>query len=134
VIVFVLIVSGWTPFLDNTIHQRWFTWPNIAYLAPVPIVTALAALGLIRAVIRRDEAQPFLLSLALFLLSYLGLGISLYPKVVPHEVTIWEAASHPDSLVFMLVGVAILLPVILAYTAYTYWVFRGKVSEEEGYH
>jgi len=134
VIVFVLLVSGWTPFLDNTIHQRWFTWPNIAYLAPVPIVTALAALGLIRAVNRRDEVQPFLLSLALFLLSYLGLGISLYPKVVPHEVTIWEAASHPDSLVFMLVGVAILLPVILAYTAYTYWVFRGKVSEEEGYH
>jgi ABC-type Fe3+-citrate transport system substrate-binding protein len=134
VAVFVLLVSLWTPFLDNTIHERWFSWPNIAYLSPVPLVTALTLFALWRAVNRRREIQPFLLSIALFLLCYLGLGISLFPLVVPHSVTIWAAASATPSLLFMLVGVAILLPIILAYTAYTYWVFRGKVREGEGYH
>ena len=134
VTVFVGAVSLWTPFLDNTIHLRWFTWPNIAYLAPVPVITALA-IGRLYVVVRRGyEVQPFLLAIALFLLSYLGLGISLYPHVVPHSVSVWEAASHPSSLLFMLVGITVLLPIILAYTAYTYWVFRGKVRPGEGYH
>ncbi|RDD63051.1 cytochrome d ubiquinol oxidase subunit II [Ferruginivarius sediminum] len=134
VLLFVLAVSAWTPFLENTIHQRWFSWPNIALLSPVPIVTALVLFQLWRAVNLRREIQPFVLSIALFLLCYLGLGISLYPTVVPHTVTVWEAASETSSLIFMLVGVAILLPIILAYTAYTYWVFRGKVQPGEGYH
>jgi cytochrome d ubiquinol oxidase subunit II len=128
------VVSLWTPFLDNTINELWFAWPNIAYLAAVPVATALVIGQLLRAIWQRREAQPFLLSIGLFLLSYLGLGISLYPNVVPHETTIWEAASHPDSLMFMLVGILILLPVILGYTGYTYWVFRGKVRPGEGYH
>lgn len=134
VVLFVLLVSAWTPFLDNAIHARWFTWPNLAYLAPVPVVTALTVAQLWRAVAARRELQPFVLAIALFLLCYLGLGISLYPMAVPHTVTIWEAASAPSSLLFMLVGVAILLPLILAYTAYCYWVFRGKVRPGEGYH
>jgi cytochrome d ubiquinol oxidase subunit II len=134
VTVFVGAVSLWTPFLDNTIHLRWFTWPNIAYLAPVPMVTALVVVGVWRAVRRGHEVQPFVMSIVLFLLSYLGLAISLYPHVVPHRVSVWAAASHPDSLAFMLVGIVVLLPVILAYTAYTYWVFRGKVRPDEGYH
>lgn len=134
VTVFLAAVSLWTPFLDNAIHLRWFTWPNIAFLSPVPIVTALVLLRIWQTVQRRYEFQPFLLSIGLFCLSYLGLGISVYPHVVPPEVTIWSAANHNASLLFMLVGILILLPVILVYTAYTYWVFRGKVRPGEGYH
>lgn len=134
VTVFLAAVSLWTPFLENTINERWFSWPNIGYLSVVPILTALVILRIRRTVQRRYEIQPFVLSIGLFLLSYLGLGISVYPNVVPPDVTIWEAASHTSSLQFMLVGVLILLPIILAYTAYTYWVFRGKVRPGEGYH
>jgi cytochrome d ubiquinol oxidase subunit II len=71
--------------------------------------------------------------LGLFGLSYLGLGISLYPFVVPRTVTIWQAASPDSTLGFLLVGAAILLPIIIAYTAYAYWIFRGKVGKT-GYH
>jgi cytochrome d ubiquinol oxidase subunit II len=100
----------------------------------VPLLAALFVVQIWRGVQKRYEVQPFVLSIGLFLLSYLGLGISLYPNVVPPSITIWEAASHPSSLMFMLVGILILLPIILAYTGYTYWVFRGKVRVGEGYH
>src|SRR3546814_19089896 len=83
---------------------------------------------------RRRDVQPFLLALALFLLSYRGLGISLFPNVVPPAISIWEAASPDSSLIFLLVGTLILLPIILGYTAHAYWVFRGKVRAGEGYH
>ena len=131
---FLLLVSLWTPLLDTAIQARWFAWPNLAYLAPVPLATLALLAALWRALHRRRENQPFPLAIGLFLLGYLGLGISLYPHVVPPSISVWAAASDPKSLGFMLVGVAILLPVILAYTAYTYWVFRGKVRPGEGYH
>ncbi|WP_373488695.1 cytochrome d ubiquinol oxidase subunit II, partial [Blastomonas sp.] len=82
--------------------------------------------------LRRDYA-PFLLTLALFLLGMIGLGISMFPYVVPDEVTIWDAATHPSSQMFMLVGTLVIVPLIIGYTAWAYWVFRGKVSDE-GYH
>jgi cytochrome d ubiquinol oxidase subunit II len=134
VLGFVGAVSIWTPLADPSIAARWFSWPNIAYLSPVPVVTALTAYGLYRAVGRERERLPFLLTMALFLLSFLGLGISLWPHAVPPSITIWNAAAAPESQLFLLIGVAIMLPVVLAYTAFSYYVFRGKVRPGEGYH
>ncbi len=134
VIVFIALVSVWTPFFDAEIARRWFSWPNIAYLSPVPVLTALAAIGLWRAMERGAEVVPFLLAMALFLLSYGGLAISLWPNVIPPDISIWQAASPPETQVFLLVGVAFLVPAILGYTAYSYWVFRGKVAHDAGYH
>ena len=134
VLGFVGLVSIWTPLAEPAIAERWFSWPNIAYLAPVPVVTALVAYGLWRAVERGSERLPFLLTMSLFLLSFLGLGISLWPHVVPPAITIWDAAAPPKSQGFLLVGVGIMLPVVLAYTAFSYYVFRGKVRPGEGYH
>jgi cytochrome d ubiquinol oxidase subunit II len=127
-------VSLWTPFLAPDIAARWFALPNLIVLAPVPLMVALLALLLWRALRRRIDSQPFPLALGLFLLSYVGLGVSNYPYVVPRSVTIWDAAAPDASLAFLLVGAAILLPLILGYTAHAYWVFRGKVRSGEGYH
>jgi cytochrome bd ubiquinol oxidase subunit II len=127
-------VSLATPFLSIQYTARWFTWPNIILTAPVPIAVAGVAALLLRSLIRRNDSQPFLLSLALFGLSYAGLGISMYPYIVPQSITIWQAASPANSQLFMLVGVAGLIPLILGYTAWAYWVFRGKVRAGMGYH
>ena len=134
VLAFIGIVSVWTPLLNPEIAERWFTWPNIAWLSPVPVVTALVAFALWRALERRREVLPFVLSLALFLLSFLGLGISLWPNVIPPDISIWEASAPPETQLFILIGTAILLPIILGYTGFTYFVFRGKVRPGAGYH
>jgi len=130
----IAVISLWTVFLDPVFMARWFAYPAILYVLPVPLFTALAAWSLFTGLARRCDAQPFLSALALFVLSFIGLGISLYPYIVPHSVTIWSAAAPDTSLLFMLVGAVILLPLILAYSAYSYWVFRGKIREGEGYH
>jgi len=134
VLAFILLVSLWTPLTDAAIAERWFSWPNIALLSPVPLLTALLAFGLWQSIEQRREVMPFVCTMGLFLLSYSGLAISLWPFVIPRTVTIWEAASAPGSQAFLLVGVALMLPATLAYTAYSYWVFRGKVRREVGYH
>lgn len=134
VVIAVAAVSLWTPFLNDRIFDRWYTAPNIFYLSPVPILVAAFTVLLFRAIAKRRDIQPFLLTLGLFVLSYLGLGISLFPYLVPFHYTIWDVASPPESQGFLLVGTVILLPMILLYTAYAYWVFRGKIREDEGYH
>ena len=132
-LISIAVVSGATPYLSNAYYERWFEWPNVLFTAQVPVLVAAAAIALYFALKRKREVWPFLLSLLLFTLTFIGLGISLYPYVVPDQVTIWEAAAPEKSQVFMLVGAGVLVPIILAYTAYVYWVFRGKVGHE-GYH
>jgi cytochrome d ubiquinol oxidase subunit II len=127
-------VSIATPFLNVQYAQRWFAWPNLILTAPVPIAVAVVTVMLLRSLAARQDYRPFFLSLALFALSYAGLGISMYPYIVPQSITIWQAASPERSQLFMLVGVAALVPLILAYTTWAYWVFRGKVLPESGYH
>jgi len=127
-------VSIATPFLHIQYAQRWFTWPNVVLTAPVPIAVAAVAVLLLRALANKQDSQPFYLTLGLFALSYAGLGISMYPYIVPQSITIWQAASPENSQLFMLVGVAVLIPLILGYTAWAYWVFRGKVRAGSGYH
>jgi cytochrome d ubiquinol oxidase subunit II len=128
------VVSLATPFLHIQYTQRWFTWPNIVLTAPVPIAVAVATVLILRALANKYDYQPFFLTLLLFLLSYAGLGISMYPYIVPQSITIWEAAAPQNSQIFMLVGVSILIPLILIYTGWAYWVFRGKVRPGAGYH
>ena len=134
VLVFMAAVSLYTPLTVPRIAQRWFTMPNLLYLAPVPIVTALVAFADWRWIEARHDVAPFLASIALFLLGYLGLVISTVPYIVPPTLTIRDAAAAPSSQLFMLIGTLILLPMILGYTALTYWLFRGKVREGAAYH
>jgi cytochrome d ubiquinol oxidase subunit II len=129
----IVAVSLATPFLQADYWRRWFDFPNLPFTTPVPLLVGIIAAALARALYRKQERRPFLLVLALFALCFMGLGISIYPNVVPGRISIWDAAAPDSSLAFMLVGAAILLPVILAYTGYSYWVFRGKVGEH-GYH
>lgn len=133
-IAFIFIVSLWTPFLSPEIAERWFTFPRIMFVLPVPTLTA-ALIGLLGwGLLKRNDLIPFPAMTGLFGLCFAGLGIGIAPYVVPRAVTIHQAAAPDSSLLFMLVGALILLPMILAYTAYSYWVFRGKVDPDHGYH
>jgi cytochrome d ubiquinol oxidase subunit II len=134
VLAFMAIVSFWTPFAIERIFQRWFMQPNILFLWPVPVVTALVAWFGWRSLERGREAAPFIAAVALFLLCYLGLVISTFPYLVPPSLTIWDTAAAPASQIFMLLGTLLLLPVVLGYTALVYWLFRGKVRAGESYH
>ncbi len=132
---FIVVVSLWTPFLEIAYWERWFSWPQLLVVAPVPIAVGVLILALARTLFAEGrEWLPFVLSLALFLLCFIGLGISMWPYVVPPTVTIWEAAAPRSSQIFMLVGTLVLVPIILAYTGYAYWVFRGKLDPDAGYH
>jgi cytochrome d ubiquinol oxidase subunit II len=131
----IALVSVWMPFLQPTFYSRWFSFPQILLVAPIPLVLGFAAVSLHRSL--RDHVssyRPFLAALTLFVLSFVGIGISFYPHILPPDLTIWQAAAPDSSLKFLLVGAAVLIPLILAYTGYAYWVFRGKVIEGEGYH
>jgi cytochrome d ubiquinol oxidase subunit II len=128
------IVSIWTPLADADIAARWFSTPNIYFLSPVPIISAILAFVEWRALNGKREFLPFLAALGLFLMSYAGIAISLWPMIVPHRYTLWQAASAPSTQAFLMLGTLFLLPVILAYTAWSYWVFRGKVRADIGYH
>jgi cytochrome d ubiquinol oxidase subunit II len=132
--VAILCVSLWTPAIDPAIAQRWFTWPDLAFLSPVPIITAIIAVLVWRALNRPSEFGPFVGAVGLFLMSYLGIAISLWPMIVPHHYTLRQAASSESTEAFLLVGTLFLLPVILLYTGWSYWVFRGKVRGDIGYH
>jgi cytochrome d ubiquinol oxidase subunit II len=134
VLVFMGAVSAYTPLAFERIAQRWFSIPNIFYLWPVPLVTALTAYALWRWIEKGRDILPFLAAIVLFLLGYLGLVISSYPYLVPPSLTVWQTAAAPSSQLFMLVGTLILLPIILGYIVLVYWIFRGKVRAGESYH
>ena len=127
------IVSISMPFIDKRIIELWFSLPNFFYLLPIPLFTALGFVLLWKDLKSSNEVRPFFLTIVLFFLSYLGIGISLYPWIVPFKFTIWEAAAVSTSQSLLLVGVIIFLPIILIYTAYSYYVFRGKTSHERMY-
>lgn len=132
---FIGVVSLWTPFLQKGYYSRWFEGWNIGLAVLVGLaVIALAALMFRALHVHRHDHWPFILSLGIFLLCFFGLGVSMFPYIVPTEVTIYEAAAPYKAQMFMLVGASVLIPIILAYTTYAYWVFRGKVDPESGYH
>ncbi len=147
-LAFMVMFTLWTPFLhsgmpllsihlDEVMHtalwERWFSTPNIFFLGWIPVLVAVVAFLLYRAIARRQEIAPYLYTAALFLLGYIGLAVTAWPNIVPPDITLHEAAAHPSSQFLLLIGVVVLLPVILGYTGFIYWVFRGKVTHDAGY-
>jgi len=133
-LVLIGVVSVATPYLNPAYLERWFGWPTAMFSVLVPALV-LGCFYLLYSGLRRGyDMQPFLATMGIFVLCYIGIGISFYPFIVPTSVTIWQAAAPDNSLAFLLVGALVLLPLIIAYTAYAYWVFRGKVRPGEGYH
>lgn len=133
-LAFILMISVWTPMEEPRIAQRWFSFPNLLIFSPVPILTIALAVALWHALRRERDVQPFLCAMGLFFLSYTGLIISLWPYVAPPSITLRDAATAPMSQQFLMVGTMFLLPVILLYVFWSYWVFRGKVRGDIGYH
>jgi cytochrome d ubiquinol oxidase subunit II len=135
VLAFIALVSIWTPLEIERIAERWFSMPNIFFLWPVPLLTALLAFVVWRGLEARKEASPFFGSVGLFLLCYLGLAISNFPYLVPPSMTVVDAAAVSESQMFTLIGTVFMLPIILGYTVFVYWTFlRGKVVVGESYH
>jgi len=127
VVTAIAIVSIWTPIMVPAVAARWFSWPNFALFAPVPLLSGVVALKIWRSLGSKAEAAPFFGAISLFVLTYIGMVISLFPMIVPYQLTLWEAASSPRTQAFLLVGTLFLLPIILTYSGWSYWVFRGKV-------
>jgi cytochrome d ubiquinol oxidase subunit II len=134
VLVFMVAVSLWTPITEPRIAARWFSLPNFYFLWPIPVVTALIAFLTWRWIETGREVPPFLATIALFLLGFLGLAISNFPYLVPPSLTVWDTAAAPASQIFMLLGTLLLLPIVLGYIGFVYWLFRGKVRVGESYH
>jgi cytochrome d ubiquinol oxidase subunit II len=134
VVIAIVVVSLWTPLASDAVFNRWFSWPNILILSPVPIATAVVAVATWRALSGASQFGGFVGAVGLFALSYIGMTISLFPMIVPHHFTLTQAASPPGTQAFLLVGTLFLLPVILFYSGWSYWVFRGKVRADVGYH
>ena len=134
VLGFIVVVSVWTPFLHEAYLNRWFAWPKVIFVSPVPILVVVLALLFYWSLRERHQVTPFLCTLGLFFLSFTGLGISMWPTVVPPSIDIWQASNPPHSQLFLLAGMVFLVPTIMAYSSYSYWVFRGKVDPGAHYH
>lgn len=130
----ILLVSILTPFQDAVYFQRWFAWPGALLSFAMPLFVVGVAHGLITGLKKHREVAPFIYSLLLFVLCFVGIGLSFYPFLVPPSLTIWDTSAPDSSLRFTLIGTIVLIPLILMYTAYAYWVFRGKVNPDEAYH
>lgn len=134
-LAFIAAISGWTVLGQPAVAQRWFSLPNVIYFAPVPLLVLGCVFGIQRAVHQRRDHQPFLLTVAILFLGYSGLIISIFPNIIPPSLDVWAASAPRSSQVFTLVGAAIVIPIILVYSAMSYWVFRGKVRHgDPGYH
>ena len=131
---YLAMISIWTPLAHPRVAERWFSFPNFLFLAPIPLAAGFCWLNMMRSLVLRRENTPFLSAIAIFIVSFAGLGISVWPYIVPHILTIHDAAAPENSQGFLLIGVIGLLPLILGYTAHSYWVFRGKVTDADGYH
>jgi len=131
---FMILVSIWTPFHDPQISVRWLSPPRIYFVWMFPLLGVVSFILLMKSLKQRRDNQPFFFSLLLFLSAYLGLQTAIFPYAIPGSVTIYEAASQSETMIFTLWGVALVIPVVLGYIIYSYWIFRGKIHAEEGYH
>jgi cytochrome d ubiquinol oxidase subunit II len=132
-LAFIALVSIWTPLASPAIAARWFSWPNILLLSPVPVLVAACAYAAYRSLRGAPSARPFALSVGLFFLSYAGLAISLFPQLPPPSMTLFEAAAAPESTSFLLPGLLVMVPVIVAYTWFNYRLFSGKDHADSSY-
>ena len=131
VLVVFAVISAYTPFVDARVMSRWFDSLSILWL--LPVLAMYCAWVIYSALKQRREGTPFVATMGLFLFTYLGLLGSKWPYMVPPNYTLWDAASDYSSQLFLLLGFLFVIPIVLAYTAWTYWVFRGKVKQG-GYH
>ncbi len=129
----MLLVSAWSAWTVPEVAARWFSWPNIVWLAPVPFVTLAVVVAIWRGIWDAPEQRTFLLAIGLFGLGLIGLVVSLWPYIVPRHVTVWDGLADLQSVKFIAVGLVIILPIVLAYQTHAYWVFRGKTVREGGY-
>ncbi|MES2552349.1 MAG: cytochrome d ubiquinol oxidase subunit II [Pseudomonadota bacterium] len=134
VVAMIVAVSIWTPLAFPGIAERWFKMPNMLYLSPIPLLVALSIFLLMQELRKGSDVAPFLTALALIFLGYIGLSISIWPNIIPPDISIWAAAAPRGSQIFTLVGTVIIIPIILIYTVWAYYVFRGKVRHGDGYH
>jgi cytochrome d ubiquinol oxidase subunit II len=140
VLIMMLIVSLWVPALDGAAADRWglrypdIDWSRLLPLTPIPFLVLVCFWQLVRSLGRGDTYRPHLLAAGLFLLGFIGLLVGIYPYLVPYSLSFRDAAAAPNSQSLLLAGAVVMLPIILAYTGYVYWVFRGKVSADAGYH
>ena len=131
----IAVISLWTPMAHQSIADRWFSVPNLYFLMPVPLLVLVLSGGLWKSLNNANSHNtPFVLTLGLIFLGFSGLGISIWPYIIPPSITLWQAAAPPQSQGFMLVGALLIIPIILVYTFWSYYVFRGKVHHGEGYH
>ena len=131
---FIVAVSIWTPLAHAGIARRWFSWPDMLWFAPVPALVALCTFALLRALKGEPDSGPFIYVLGLIFLGYTGLAISIWPQIIPPDISIWQAAAPPQSQGFTLVGALLIIPFILMYSAWSYYIFRGKIRRGDGYH
>ena len=134
VLLAIAVVSVWTPLTDSAIFHRWFDWPHPLWLAPVPLAAILLGAYIWRTLGSHGEKRVFAASIGLFVSAYLGIAVSLWPMIVPRRYSLWDAASSESTQAFLLVGTLTLLPIILMYTGWSYWVFRGKVRADLSEH
>lgn len=132
VVVVFGIISIWTPLISDLVRARWFDQVSLIWL--LPLGALLSIIVLVRAVMKRQDGMPFVATMALFVFTYLGLAVSKLPYIVPPDYTLWDASSAHSSQLFLLIGLLFVVPFVLMYTAWTYWVFRGKVKAGVGYH
>ena len=140
VLLIQIIVSLWMLFLDTPVAGRWgialpdIDWNRLLWVSPVPLMVGGCLAGLVRALKKGSTYAPYLYSMAIFTLGYIGLLIGIWPFLVPYSITLYEAAAVPESQAFLLIGALFLLPTILGYTLFVYWTFRGKIRDEDSYH
>jgi cytochrome d ubiquinol oxidase subunit II len=120
-----------TPIFSVSAREKLFDAPLVYIFALIPLLGALLIFLLLKSLFSQQENRPFVWTLLLFLLSFLGLGLVIFPYIIPTQITIYQAAASPSSLVFMIVFIGFLIPIMLAYNIYNYIVFKGKVITEE---
>ncbi len=125
----IICVSIWTPFVYPLVYDRWFNLKYLPYLAILPCITAICFLILLQALNKKNDWLPYWMAIMLFLCPYLGFMISIFPYLIPYKINLWQAASDSSSMTFLLFGAFIMLPILILYTGYAYYIFRGKVNE-----
>lgn len=132
-VVSMVVVTIFMYFSGIAALEGWFSFPGLLYLAPMPVIVVVLFFLMRKDLTGEREYRPFLLTAALFLMGYIGVCSAIFPYIVPYQMTIYEAAAADTSLSFMLIGAGIMLPIILSYTAFAYYTFKGKTDHEHMY-
>lgn len=133
-ILIIIIISVWTPLINKVILHRWFDLPNLLWLSIIPVMLFVFTFNILSAIRNKPRYLPFILTLSILFLGLLGLGISIWPNIIPPSISIWEAASPIQSQSFMLIGSLLIIPIILSYTFWNYYIFCGKIQDHENFH